>query len=457
MALAPRKHRHLSFTPAQVLAIGFAAMIATGTVLLALPIAHEPGKSLNLVDALFMATSAVCVTGLAVVDVASTLSLFGEIVLLLLVQSGGLGIMTLSALMFLMMGRRIGLQERLVMQEALGSFSIAGVVRLTKTIIITTLAIEAIGAVLLTLRFLFYYPAGQAVYFGIFHAVSAFNNAGFDLTSASLRIFNQDPYVLCVVAGLIVLGSLGFGAIQEILKKRKWELFSLQTRLVLIITGLLIVGGGTLILLLEYSSPGTLGPMSFLDKVVNALFTSVTFRTAGFESVSSGSLSYAALIVGIVLMFIGGSPGGTGGGIKTTSLAVIVLAVLATVRGDEHINVMGRRLPRDLFDRAVAIAAIALGMIVTAGVVLLVTENAAVVDPDTPVAMSDVLFEGTSAFATVGLTTGMTPHLTVTGRLLIALTMYLGRIGPLTAAVALAQRRRARIDIQYPEERVMIG
>lgn len=451
------RHNRVTFTPPQALAVGFSAMIAVGTILLALPVAHEPGKALSLVDALFMATSAVCVTGLSVIDVASTLSTFGEVVLILLVQAGGLGIMTLSALMFMLMGRRIGLQERLAMQEALGSFSIAGVVRLTKSIVIGTFVIEAIGAVLLSLRFTAYYPGGKAIYFGVFHAISAFNNAGFDLTSASLRVFNRDPFVLMVIGGLIVLGGLGFVVIQDLWKKRRWELFSLQTRLVLVVNGALIAGGTLLILLLEFNSPHTLGPLSLPHKFFNALFTAITFRTAGYESIPSSSLAYASLLVAIVLMYIGGSPGGTGGGIKTTTLATILLAVRATIRGTDDINVMGRRLPRELFDRAVAISAISIALIMVVGGLLLVTERAVIADPNIPHQVADVLFEGTSAFATVGLSTGMTPYLSVPGRLLLTLTMFIGRIGPLTAAGALAQRHHRRVDVKYPEERVMIG
>ncbi|WP_374711893.1 TrkH family potassium uptake protein [Symbiobacterium terraclitae] len=452
-----QRRRAPSFTPPQVLALGFALLILVGTILLALPVAHEPGQRLSVVDALFMATSAVCVTGLAVVDVATTFNTFGEVVMMLLIQAGGFGIMSLSTMMFLLTGRRIGLQDRLLMQEALGSFSISGVVKQTRTIIATTLVIEAVGAALLSLRFLAYYPPGQALYFGVFHAISAFNNAGFDLTSHSLRIFNRDPFILLVVAGLIVLGGLGFTVLQDIGRQRRWERFALQTRIVLIVTGGLLAAGTLLILALEYGNPATLGPLPVPDKFFNAFFTSATFRTAGFESISMGKMAHAALLVAIVLMYIGASPGGTGGGIKTTTFAVIILAVRATVRGTEEIQVMGRRLPRELLDRAIAIAAMAMAIIVVVGGLLLVTESHVVSDPGNPVTIADVLFEGTSAFSTVGLTTGVTPHLSIPGRLLIALTMYIGRIGPLTAAVALAQRRRERAHIEYPEERVMIG
>jgi len=457
MSALPGGRRSVSFTPSQVLAMGFAALIVIGTVLLALPAAHEPGESLTLVDAFFTATSAVCITGLTVVDTAGTFSTFGEIVILLLMQAGGLGIMTLSALMFLLAGRRIGLHDRLMMQEALGSFSIAGVVRLTRSIIVATLVIEAIGAVLLALRFWAYYSPGQALYFGLFHAVSAFNNAGFDLTSSSMRGFSRDPVVLILVAALVTIGGLGFGVLQDLWEKRRWERFTLQTRLVLVVTGVLTGIGTLLLLVLESGSPATFGPLPWWDKLFNALFTAASVRTAGFESVPAGGLAYASLLVALVTMYVGGSPGGTGGGIKTTTFAMIALTVRATVTGEEETNVMGRRLPRELLDRAVAIAAMAVFLVFLVAGILLVTERHLIEDPTNPVTVFDVLFEATSAFTTMGLSTGVTPRLSTAGRLLLAFTMYVGRIGPLTAAVALAQRGRRRAPIQYPEERVMIG
>lgn len=457
MTSVPGRRRGLTFTPAQVLVTGFAGLILIGAILLWLPISHEPGKTLSFVDALFTATSAVCVTGLIVVDTATTFSLFGEIVLMLLIQSGGLGIMTLSALMFLLMGRRIGLQERLMMQEALGSFSIAGVVRLTRSIIGATLAIEAVGAVLLAVRFMSYYPLDTALYFGLFHAVSAFNNAGFDLVTYSMKAFNDDAYILLVIGGLITLGGLGFAVLKEMWQERKWEAFSLQTRMVLKVTAWLTGIGALLLLVLEYSNPDTFGPMSWPLKLVNALFSSITLRTAGFESIPTGQLAQSSLLICVILMYIGASPGGTGGGIKTTTFSMISLTVRGAITGGEEITVMGRRLPKDLMDRAVTVATMALALVVVTTLVLLVTERGAVDDPQNPIGMLDVLFEATSAFGTVGLTTGITSTLTVPGRLLVALTMFLGRVGPLTVAVALAQRKRARVQIHYPEERIMIG
>lgn len=456
----PTKARgpRFNFTPAQVLVMGFALLILLGAFLLWLPISVEPGNKVSFVDALFTATSAVCVTGLAVVDTATYWSTFGEVVIMLLIQMGGLGIMTISALMFLMLGRRISLQERLMMQEALGSFSIAGVVRLTRNIILVTLTIEAIGAVLLAGRFLMLgYPAKQAIYWGIFHAVSSWNNAGFDLTSASLRVFNQDPFILVVIATLFSVGGIGFLVLDDIWRKRSWEKFSLQTKMVLRVTALLIVVPTLLILALEYANPETFGPLPWIHKAFNAFFTAVTPRTAGFESIPTGKLVPASLLLTIILMYIGASPGGTGGGIKTTTFSMIALTIRGTSVGNEEIQVMGRRLPKDLLDKAVTIAAIAMALILSVTGLMLLTEQANIIDPEVPVTFVDIMFEVVSAFGTVGLTTGITSKLSVAGRLLITVTMFVGRVGPLTLAVALAQRKSARAHIHYPEERVMIG
>lgn len=447
-----------SFTPAQVLVLGFGAVIMLGAILLTLPAAQaDPTQPIGFLDALFTATSAVCVTGLVVVDTATQFSTFGEVVIMLLIQAGGLGIMTLSALIFLLMGRRISLSERLVMQEALGSFSIAGVVRLTRAIILTTLAIEAVGALLLTLRFSQSMDWATAAYWGVFHSISAFNNAGFDLTSNSLIPFGFDPFVLLVIALLFVVGGIGFFVLEDVWRRRSWDRFSLHTRLALRITGWLIALGTVMVLLLEFNNPQTLGEMPFFHKVTNAIFTAVTPRTAGFNSVPVGGLLDATLLFMVMLMFIGASPSGTGGGIKTTTFGAIALVVKATALGREEVKIMGRRLPADLIFKSLTVAAIALFWVITVTGILLVTESKAIADPTSPITFVDIMFEATSAFGTVGLSTGITSLLSPLGKVVVMLTMYIGRVGPLTMVVALAQRRNARDPIHFPEERVMIG
>ncbi len=445
------------FTPSQVLVSGFAALILVGTFLLWLPISAEPGHRTSFIDALFTATSAVCVTGLVVVDTAQHFSAFGEAVVLLLIQAGGLGIMTLSALMLLLMGKRVSLRDRLLMQEALGSFSIAGVVRLTRNIIVVSLAIEGTGALLLAARWALDHPLGKSLYWGVFHSVSAFNNAGFDITSASLREYNRDPVILLVISSLIILGGIGFLILEDVWRHRRWAKLSLHSRLALKITGLLLVVGTLFVLGMEYTNPATLGGMPWYHKIFNAYFSAVTPRTAGFESVLTGAMRDATLFFTIILMFIGASPGGTGGGIKTTTFAMIALTIRSTVTGKDHVEVMGRRLPAELVDKAIAVTAIAMGLIVVAGGLLLVTEARSLADPKSGVTFLKLIFEDISAFGTVGLSTGITPDLSHLGKIIITLTMYVGRVGPLTMAVALAQRKYVRNPVYYPEDRVMIG
>jgi trk system potassium uptake protein TrkH len=453
----PKQTERFQFTPAQVLVLGFAGLILIGTILLTLPAAHENHQWFPVVDALFTSTSAVCVTGLVVVDTASHFSTFGEVVIMCLIQAGGLGIMTLSALMLLLMGRRISLHERLLMQEALGSFSISGVVRLTRNIIFTTLAIEGTGAAILSIRWLFQHPWKEAVYWGIFHSVSAFNNAGFDITTESLRPFAKDPLVLFVIGGLIILGGIGFPVMEEVWRLRRWEKLSLHSRLVIKVT-LWMIGIGTLLILAaEWTNLRTFAPLPWYHKLSNAWFTAVTPRTAGFESVVTGSLRDVTLLITILLMFIGASPGGTGGGIKTTTFSMLALTVRSTATGKEEVVIMRRRIPKDLIEKAVAITAIALMLVTVVTGALLVTEVRALEDPNNPMTFLKVLFEVVSAFGTVGLTAGLTPLLSVAGKVLITLTMFIGRVGPLTMAVALAQRKFNRSPIHYPEDRVMIG
>lgn len=450
--------RRISFTAAQVLVFGFAALIFVGSLLLWAPFAQEPGRSLSYFDALFEATAAVCVTGMVVVDTAAQFSTAGELILLGLVQAGGLGIMTLSALVFLMMGKRIRLRERLMIKEALGSFSIAGVVRLTRSIILTTLGIEAAGVLLLSIRFAAAYPLPQALYWGVFHGISAFNNAGFDLTSASLRPFVRDPFVLFVVGMLITLGGIGFSVMEDLWQNRRHrEKCTLHTRVVLRATAWITGISTVLFLVLEWGNPGTFGSLPWYHKVVNAWFAAVTLRTAGFEAVPSRALLDASLLLMILIMFIGASPGGTGGGIKTTTLTVLGLVVRTTATGADEVQVLGRRLARDVVAKAVTITMIALALVLGMTTLLLVSERAALADPHNPVTFIDLLFEVVAAFSTAGLTTGVTPHLSPMGKVLMIITMFVGRVGPLTVATALAQRRAPRSRLRHPEDRVMIG
>ena len=441
--------------PAQILALGFAGVIVVGSLLLSLPAAWEPGRRVSYLDALFTATSAVCVTGLVVTNTAETFSTFGELVILGLIQVGGLGVMTMSTLFALLVGKRITFRERLIIQEALGQLSPAGMVRLVLYVATVTLAFELLGATLLTLYWWLAYdvPFGLAAYRGVFHAVSAFNNAGFDLFDSrrpSLERFAGDPVITLVVGGLIVAGGLGFTVLADLgrrLRHRRHRL-SLHSRLVLVTTAVLLAVGTGLVAVGEWSNPATLGSLPLDRKLWAALFHAITPRTAGFNMLPMAELTNLTVLTTILLMFIGGSPAGTAGGIKTTTVALLVATVRATVRGDDELVLMERRVPALMAAKALALAVLA------AGLVLAVTMGMLLWDGH---ALEATVFEVVSAFGTVGLSLGITPELTPVGKVLILLTMYAGRVGPLTLAVALTRRGRRPRVLRYPEERVLVG
>jgi len=364
-------------------------------------------------------------------------------------QVGGLGIMSMSTFFALVIGKRITLRERLVVQEALGHLTLAGIVRLVRLVLLTTVVCEGLGTLLLFFQWVGRYPAPRALALAAFHSVSAFNNAGFDLFSVSLQPFAEDAGVVLVVAALIILGGLGFVVLADVwgLRRPHWRP-TLHTFLALRVTGLLIAFGTLFILAFEWNNPLTLGPLSLKGKILTAFFHSVTPRTAGFSLVPVDGLTVPTLVLTILLMFVGASPGGTGGGIKTTTFAAQVLAVWATVRGYPYIMVHERRLPWDVVQRAVAITFISLTLVMAVSMALSVAEGGEYLP---------LLFEATSAFGTVGLSTGVTPDLSAAGRLLIILTMFAGRVGPLTLAMALARRTRPPAPVQFLEEKVAVG
>lgn len=436
-------------SPARVLVLGFAAVIALGTLLLLIPAATAPGRETDLLTALFTATSATCVTGLVVVDTATHWSWLGHLIIVLLIQVGGLGIMTMSTFFALLIGKRVTLRERLVIQEALGHPTLAGIVRLVRLVLLTTALCEGAGMLLLFVQWVGRYPVPRALALAAFHSVSAFNNAGFDLFSVSLQPFVEDAGVVLTMAALIITGGIGFIVLADLWSmRRNHRRVTLHTCVVLRVTALLIVFGTLFILVLEWANPLTLGPLSLKGKVLAAFFQAVTPRTAGFNVVPTGGLTVPTLLLTIVFMFIGASPGGTGGGIKTTTFASLVLAVWATVRGYPEIVVRDRRLPWEVVRRALAITFISLTLVVVVSMALSLVEEEQYLP---------LLFEATSAFGTVGLSTGVTPDLSAPGRVLVILTMFAGRVGPLTLAIALAKRNRPLPPVQYLEEKVAVG
>lgn len=435
-------------TPYQILSLGFAGLILAGALLLMTPLASATGQSLRFIDALFTATSAVCVTGLAVVDTGNYFSRFGQIVLILLIQAGGLGIMTMATLMALLMRKKIQLRERLVMQEALNQLTFAGIVRLTKYVIQATLAIEFVGGTILAIR---WYPdfGLKGIYFGYWHAISSFCNAGFDLFGeySSLTGYVDDITVNLTISFLIILGGIGFAVLADIWENRKFSAFSLHTKVVLVTSFLLIFLGTIVIFVLEYNNPGTLGELSLKGKILGSYFQSVSPRTAGYNTVSITDMRAATLFFMIILMFIGASPASTGGGVKTTTFAVLTAAIWALIRGKNDAEVFRRRIPQGIIYKSFSVVFIAAALVIFVAMMLSISEN---------FPFLNILFEVVSAFGTVGLTTGITPSLTDTGKLWISLTMFAGRVGPVTLALALAMRTK-KSSIQYPEGKITIG
>lgn len=451
---APSPRRRTLSAP-QFVAASFAALVLLGSLLLAVPAAAAPGHDISFLDALFTATSAICVTGLIVVDTPTAFSPFGHAVILLLIQIGGLGYMTISTVLAAALGRSISLQERLTLQEALNADNLEGLVRFAGVVLKLTLAFELAGAAILALR---WWPdlGPTAIWYGAFHAVSAFNNAGFALWSDNLMQWRGDLTVNVVIIALITAGGLGFFVLTELSRIRRSHLrLSVHTKVVLSASAILMAGGTLAFFLLEAGNPRTLGPLPMSERWLAAWFQSVTTRTAGFNTIDIAGLSEAALFVTIGLMFIGASPGGTGGGVKTTTFSITVAALWATVRGDADTTMFKRRIARETVGKAFFVCLIAfLALNVIAGAIL-VSEGRG---------LMATLFETASAFGTVGLSMGeagtpvsLVAFFTPAGKILIMVMMFVGRVGPLTLAVALAHRAAMTPKIRYPEGKVLIG
>lgn len=442
----------INLNPAQVLALGFSGVILLGALLLDLPIASKSFESVGFINALFTATSAVCVTGLVVVDTATHWTLFGQLVILILIQIGGLGFMTMATMFALVVGKKISLKSRLVMQEALSHQNISGVVRVTINVLIMTFTLESIGAVLLATRFVPDFGLGHGIFLSIFHSVSAFCNAGFDLMGnfSSLTAYVSDPVVNFTVMGLIVTGGLGFTILSDIVMKRDFKTLQLNTKLAVTVTTVLIAVGTAFFFLVEYSNPYTLGPLSLLDKLQAALFQAVTPRTAGFNTLPTDQLTMSSLLMTMVLMFIGGCPASTAGGIKTTTFGLILFNIGSVIGGYEETVMFKRRVSQVLISRALALMSLALALVIMVTMILSFNER--------DLGFMALLFETVSAFGTVGLSTGITPTLSDISKLVIAVTMFFGRLGPMTLVMALARRQSLnRALVRYPENKVNVG
>ena len=461
-----KKHLHIS--PSQKILFGFALMILVGALLLNLPIASKSGESIGFLNALFTATSANCVTGLVVVNMMEHWTWFGKIIILILIQFGALGFMTVMTVFLLLLKRKIPLGNRRAIQASFNQDNIGGMVRLVKKVVFVTILCEAVGAAALTVSFYMNSSMSlpEAVYQGIFHSITAFCNAGFDnIGTESLVAYNTVTSLNIIIMALIIAGGIGFIVWSELghlvrnphkksLRNRIAHL-SLHTKITLSITAFLIVFGAVFFLVLEWHNPETLGPLTFGQKVQSALFQSVSLRTAGFNTISQSGLTELSKFVSCILMLIGGSPASAAGGIKTVTFGVIVISVISVLKGRNKLVAFHRTLPLDLLQKSLAVVGTMLFVVFTSTVLLYFTEQGS----QFPHTFMDLLFETCSAAGTVGVTTGITPFLSSAGKAIIILCMFLGRLGPITVVVALNVKLHDTSDdgIGYINERVIIG
>jgi len=450
--------RRRSAKPEQVLALGFLTAILIGGLLLSLPAAGAAGQSIGLLEGFFTATSCVCVTGLTLIDAGTELSLFGQLVMLGLIQLGGLGFMSFATVLMAALGRRISLRGRVLLRESMNQHTLSGMVRLSLIFFAMAVVIEVIGALLLMTRLIPLYGAKQGIWYSFFTAVSAFCNAGFDLFGnwQSLTHLQQEPVILLTLSVLIILGGLGFAVILECLHTRmRWRSLSLHAKVVLLVTFSLLSLGALLTLVLEWTNAATLGAahLTPANRLINGFFQSVTLRTAGFASIDQASLTDSGKLLGCLFMFVGASSASTGGGIKTTTAALLLLTVWSVIRGRERISVFGREIPTDTVRRSVTIAFIGVMMVLISTCVI------SVIEQPKGLPLIDLLYETVSAFSTTGLSSVNTPVLSPASHCLLMGLMYLGRVGPLTLALALASRleNSAANRVRYPEEKIMIG
>ena len=439
--------------PGRLIVLVFLFIILLGAGLLCLPAASRSGEPTPFLTSLFTATSATCVTGLIRVDTGTHWAMFGQVVILLLIQIGGLGFMTIACLFFFALRRKIGLRERMVLAQALGSDSYSGIVSLVRNILRGTAAVEGAGALILFFRFLPEFGFGKALWYGVFHSISAFCNAGFDVLAdtdvgGSLCRYATDPVVNFTIMALIIIGGLGFAVWGDIRHNRRFSRMSVYTRLVILITTVLIFGGAGIFAALEWNNPGTLGGLTPSQKLMAALFQSVTLRTAGFASFNQDALTEASKLLSNILMFVGGSSGSTAGGVKTVTMGLVVLSAVSTMRGRRQVTVFRRSISQQDISNAVSVALLVLGLSLFGAAVLTVCDRCSFLN---------AIYETTSALCTVGLTTGITGTLCAASKLILIVFMFFGRVGIMTIGVGFMMGDRARERVQYAETKVMIG
>ncbi|MEY8320583.1 TrkH family potassium uptake protein [Lachnospiraceae bacterium 46-61] len=461
------KEKLFKNNPTRMIVFGFLVVIAMGTILLCFPISSQNGQSINVLDALFTATSATCVTGLVVVNTMEQWTVFGKTVIFCLIQIGGLGFMTFIVLGSLALHKKITLSDRLLIKESYNQNNIVGMVKYIQKIIFGTLLIEGIGAIFLAIAFVPIFGLKKGILYGIFHAVSAFCNAGFDIISLESFIpYVDNTLINITIFILVILGGLGFMVWLDTIKvfKLKWtkkwsyraaiKRLSLHSKIVYISTFLLLAFGMLIFFVWESTNPYTMGHLSLKGKLLASAMQSVTVRTAGFNSIDQGSMTEVSKFVSILLMFVGASPGGTAGGIKTVTLSVLWIAVLSVVRGSKQTHVFKRNISFSTLQKALAVFFISLTMVLLMTLLLSYTERNMAIEHN----FMDILFETTSALGTTGITTGITPYLSKVGRIIIIIAMFMGRIGPISIVIALTKKQNQnKYQLQYAEEQIIVG
>ena len=442
--------RNFKLRGVQILALGFLLLILVGALILTLPISTTSGESTNFLDALFTATSAVCVTGLIVVDTGTYWNAFGQTVIMILIEIGGLGFMSFTTLIAIILGKKITLRERLILQDAMNTFNIQGLVKMVKYVLVFTVSVQFFGALLFSTQFVPEYGLGKGAFYSIFHSISAFCNAGFDIFGnfSSLTSYNSNAVVIMVASALIIIGGLGFTVWSEVYSSTSLKKVSLHSKMVILMTIVLVLGGTLLMFLFENNNVNTIGNMSFVDKIMNSFFASVTPRTAGFNSIPTDGMTTAGQFLTIILMFIGGSPGSTAGGIKTTTIGILIVTIVCVIKGREDAEVFKRRFSKDLVYKAFTLIFIGVSLVIVVTMLLSYTEKGA--------SFISLFYETVSAFGTAGLTLGLTSELSSIGKVLIIFMMYLGRVGPLTVVLSIT-RKKINSGIKYPEGKILIG
>ena len=443
----------LKLSSTQIIALVFLLIIILGTVLLSLPVASRNGQSCGFVPALFTATSATCVTGLVLFDTWTQWSGFGQVVIICLIEIGGLGFMTAASFVIFLLRKKVGVKERMVMAQALSTSDMDSVVRLQKWVLIGSLLIQLTGAIILFIHFLPTFGLENAAKWSVFHAISAFCNAGFDIVGClqpggSMMVFQHDPVVLITLSALVLLGGLGFFVWEEVVRVHNWKKFSVYTKLVLIMSGVLLLGGTIGFCLLEWNNPDTLGAMSVGDKILNGFFQSVTLRTAGFAAIDQGALTDGAKGFSLILMLIGGSSGSTAGGAKTVTLLVLLLFILSRARGKNAVCVFKRTIPASQVMDAMTIVSIMVSLAVFGAIFISATSG---------ISFTDGLYEAVSALATVGLSAVGTGNLSLSAQILIIIYMYFGRVGVLTLSLGFLMGNQAEDRFRYAQTNLLIG